>query len=183
MLVRRAVGCLAALPLAQRRVMVLRANLAHGDVRSRPRVAEMLRLSPRRVARLERRALAELRQRRADGCLSWGAASRVSVFASATPMGLAALQDLGLAATSPATGGTPGGRGAVAGVNATGDSPGDSRGGAGLPFGLPGDIDDGLALWLVLLIPMLLVLIMNLLPTLLAGLHRRRRDRYYRYYR
>jgi hypothetical protein len=94
-------------------------------------------------------------------------------------MGLAALEALGLAASSPATGGTPAARGAVAGVSATGDFPGDSRGGAGLPFGLSGPVDDGLALWL-LLIPMLLLLLMNL-PTLVAVLRRRRRDRYYRF--
>jgi Sigma-70, region 4 len=69
---RRAVsrlrGCLGALDRNQRRVLVLRAGL--GEPRPRPRasVARILDVSSKRVARLERRGLRELKRLARQDC-------------------------------------------------------------------------------------------------------------------
>jgi Sigma-70, region 4 len=61
-------GCLDGLPMLERRVLVLRAGVGPGGPRSRTRVARALDLTPRRVARLERRGLRHLRGSGRDGC-------------------------------------------------------------------------------------------------------------------
>ncbi|MDP9344279.1 MAG: hypothetical protein M3P44_00890 [Actinomycetota bacterium] len=62
-------GCLAQVPAVERRVLTLRAGVGIDRVRPRSVVARMTGFSVRRVARIERRGLRELRRRaRAGGC-------------------------------------------------------------------------------------------------------------------
>jgi hypothetical protein len=66
--VTRLRGCLDGLPAAERRVLVLRTGLGARRARSRARVARALDVTPRRVARLERRGLRRLRGLARGGC-------------------------------------------------------------------------------------------------------------------
>jgi hypothetical protein len=59
--VARLQGCLARVPRAERRVLVLRAGIGIARTRSRAEVARMTGLQRARVARLERRGLRQLR--------------------------------------------------------------------------------------------------------------------------
>jgi hypothetical protein len=69
--VRRLDGCLGAISLRTRRVLVLRAGLGTAERHSRAGVAAVLDLTVRRVARIERRGVRTLRRlSRTTGCAS-----------------------------------------------------------------------------------------------------------------
>jgi DNA-binding CsgD family transcriptional regulator len=68
-LLARLRGCFYALPRRERRVLVLRAGLNGRRPHSRAEIARRLRMSPKNVGRVERRALRRLRRTaRTDGC-------------------------------------------------------------------------------------------------------------------
>jgi hypothetical protein len=81
--VRRLRACLGGLPALERKVLVLRSGLGPRHARSRAQVARTLDLSPRRVRRVERRALRRLR----EGCARRPAAvpSEPAALAPAAP--------------------------------------------------------------------------------------------------
>ena len=66
-LVARLHGCLGVLQVGARRLLTLRAGL-HGPARGAAATARILRVSPRREAALERRAMAALRRSVTTGC-------------------------------------------------------------------------------------------------------------------
>ena len=78
--------CLDDLAAAQRRVLTLRAGVGAGPPRSRGRVARQLRISERRVIRLERSGLKRLRSLdKAGACAPPAAAATTAQAADAAP--------------------------------------------------------------------------------------------------
>jgi hypothetical protein len=84
--VLRLQGCLASVPRAERRVLVLRAGVGGPRPRSRARVARITHLRRARVALLERRGLRRLRALgRSGGCAVSTAGTKATV--GALPVG------------------------------------------------------------------------------------------------
>jgi hypothetical protein len=79
--VSRLSACLGALPLAERRVLELRAALDRDTVSTRAAVARRLDIGVRRVARLERSGLRHLRERAGGGSCRAGGALPVAAVA------------------------------------------------------------------------------------------------------
>jgi hypothetical protein len=119
-------GCAGRLPRAQRRVVLLRAGIGLGHVRSRARVAQITGYSVRRVRRLERSGLRILRSLSRDGC--GGTAAGAGAVTTAEPGGTTVAAGL-VYATAPATGaGTDaGGQNGDGAAGAGGQEPGDGK--------------------------------------------------------
>jgi hypothetical protein len=81
--VARLQGCLARVPRAERRVLVLRAGIGIARTRSRAEVARMTGLQRARVARLERRGLRQLRALGRAGACAVSSGGAESAFAGA----------------------------------------------------------------------------------------------------
>jgi Sigma-70, region 4 len=79
-LVLRLRGCMGKLPRAERRVLILRAGIGIGHVRTRRQVARLTHLRRGTVARLERRGLRQLRALgRSGGCAAGSTSSPLAV--------------------------------------------------------------------------------------------------------
>jgi hypothetical protein len=183
------VRCLDELSVGQRRVLTLRAGVGAGPPRSRAGVARRLRITTRRVIRLERSGLERLRRLdRAGACAPPAATTLRADAPGDASAGIVAVSDLGAAGRDGASGGGAASGGAASGGDAAGpgghrngergkDGP---RGGLDLPLGdvagatatnRPGGLDSTVPLILLALVA-LAALAVHLLrrgdPTALA---------------
>ncbi len=107
--VARSTACLDALSSAQRRVLMLRAGVGAGPPRSRGGVAKKLRISERRVVRLERTGLSRLRSLARQGACATPTGTATA--GDATPLAASAIASttLGVKDSPRGTGGSGGG--------------------------------------------------------------------------
>jgi hypothetical protein len=158
---RRAVvrlqGCLARVPRAERRVLVLRAGIGIAHTRSRATVARITGLRRSRVARLERRGLHHLRALGRAGACAISTTTSAHTALTALPVASGSTQSGG-----PASG-RLGGRGGVLAERRSGTSHPSQHAGESqssvLPLRQPGRAPTGSSSFdlMIVFIPLALV--------------------------